>query len=416
MAPSGSAGAVQRFPPGAAGRWMRRTRAIASEAAASARSQKVATVLTMAVVAALCSTVLLTAGRTEGSAAAVLTSLDASGTRSIIVRAQPAAALDTAVLERLRPLRDVAWVAAFGPAEDVTNAAIPAGPRIALRPAYGIGAPAPAPATPAPAPAAPAPATPAYGTQLPAAAVVTPEAARQFGLADGVGAVASPGSGTVWLVGGRLELPPDLRFLEPIVLAPAPQTQPPQPATPSDTTGAYPPQPIAVLVVRATSPALVGPVAAAVTSLLGVDDPTTVTVETSEQLAAVRLDVEQQLGGFGRAMVLSSFGASAALVAAILYALVMLRRRDFGRRRALGAARSLVVTLLLAQTGMLATLGAAAGTLGALCALAAAASPLPSPPFVASVAVLAVLTSVVAAVLPAFVASTRDPLRELRVP
>ncbi|PPF86979.1 lipoprotein ABC transporter permease [Subtercola sp. Z020] len=386
--------------------------------------------LTMAVVAALCSTVLLTAGRTEGSATAVLTSLDASGTRSIIVRAQPAAALDTSVLERLRPLRDVAWVAAFGPAEDVTNAAIPAGPRIALRPTYGMDDPAPMPAAPAPAapaPAAPAPATPAPATQLPAAAVVTPEAARQLGLADGVGAVASPSSGTVWLVGGRLELPPDLRFLEPIVLAPAPQQHPPQPAAPSGTPGESPagpsgttgdhlPQPVAVLVVRATSPALVGPVAAAVTSLLGVDDPTTVTVETSEQLAAVRVEVEQQLGGFGRAMVLSSFGASAALVAAILYALVMLRRRDFGRRRALGAARSLVVTLLLAQTGMLATLGAAAGILGALCALAAAASPLPSPPFVAAVGVLAVLTSVVAAVLPAFVASTRDPLRELRVP
>ncbi|RFA21071.1 FtsX-like permease family protein [Subtercola boreus] len=172
---------------------------------------------------------------------------------------------------------------------------------------------------------------------------------------------------------------------------------------------------MAVVVVRAASPTLVGAVAAVVSSVLGVDDPTTVTVQTSEQLASVRQQVAGQLGDYGRTLVLSVFGAAAALVGAILLALVMLRRRDFGRRRALGASRSILVALLLSQVGLLAAVAVLVGVTAALLLLGVQGLPLPTPAFTIAVGVLAIVTSLVAAVVPALIASTRDPLRELRV-
>ncbi|RFA09125.1 hypothetical protein B7R54_07715 [Subtercola boreus] len=354
---------------------LRRGAALLREAAVCVLSQRLASLLTVVVIAAVCVAVLATAGRAEGSANDVLSSLDDSGTRSIVVRAEPGSGLDTSVLDRLRMLGGIEWAGAFGAADDVTNAALEGGRAVSRRAFYGGDA--------------------ASGAR------VSERAADQLGLSDGVGEVVSRASGEEVDITGFVELSPDLRFLEPVVLVPAPTPQA---------------SPVAVLVVRAQSAPLVAAVATAVTSVLGVDDPTTVTVQTSERLAAVRQQVENHLGDFGRGLVLSTFAGSSALVGAILFALVMMRRRDFGRRRALGASRSLLVLLLLSQVGLTAALASALGTVLALSALALLRQPLPTPAFTVAVAILATTTALVAAVLPALFASTRDPLRELRVP
>ncbi|MCL2595823.1 MAG: lipoprotein ABC transporter permease, partial [Promicromonosporaceae bacterium] len=144
-------------------------------------------------------------------------------------------------------------------------------------------------------------------------------------------------------------------------------------------------------------------------------DPQTVTLETSAALAAVHAAVSGELGAHGRAMVLAILAVAGALMAANLFGLVQLRRKDFGRRRALGASQSLIVALLLVQTMMLATLGVALGVAGSLLFLETTEQPVPGLDFTGAVAVAAVLTALLAAVLPAITAARREPLYELRV-
>jgi putative ABC transport system permease protein len=133
-------------------------------------------------------------------------------------------------------------------------------------------------------------------------------------------------------------------------------------------------------------------------------------------LADLRALVQTQLGSFSQSLILLTFGLSGILVAAILYGLVVMRRKDFGRRRALGAAQSLIVSLVLSQIVMLAAAGATAGSVISAIALAVARNPLPPLEYFVAVAFLAITIAVLAAVFPAVAAARRDPLTELRVP
>lgn len=138
-----------------------------------------------------------------------------------------------------------------------------------------------------------------------------------------------------------------------------------------------------------------------------------------EVAASARADrslIEGQLGAFSRWLVIGVLALTGSLVAALLYGLVMMRRKDFGRRRALGATRGLIVALLLAQTGVLAAAGIAIGMLGATIALIAMGDPFPGWAFSAALVVLSLSTALTAATIPALVASRRDPITELRVP
>lgn len=150
--------------------------------------------------------------------------------------------------------------------------------------------------------------------------------------------------------------------------------------------------------------------------MLAVDDPNKVAVQTSESLAQLRGMIKSQLGSSSRALVLGLLSITALLVAGILYGLVMMRRKDFGRRRALGATRGYIVTLLMAQTALLALVGAGVGFAISLLLALVFGDPLPHPAFVGALAVLAVVSALIAALAPAIVASRREPIRELRVP
>ncbi|MEF2976056.1 FtsX-like permease family protein [Subtercola sp. YIM 133946] len=370
-------------------------RAVVREAVASAVAARVASVLTVTVVAVLCAVVLLTTGRTVGAQNAIVASIDSAATRSVIVRAPASSGLDTTVLDRLAHSGGVASATAFGPADDVVNAAFPGGQRVSLRAEYSLPVASGTPPT-------------AAGGDAPASA--SPAAGRALGLADGIGAVASVATGAAYDVLGVRALPDYLRFLDPVVLVPERTDDVPTPAAGSA------PHPVSVLVVVATSSAQVEAVAALVTSVLGVTSRDGVTVTTSAALTALRGSVQAQLGEFSRSFTLLVFGVGGVAVAAVLYGLVLLRRRDFGRRRALGASRSLIVALLLAQVAVLGTAGSAVGCLGAAITLLATGDPLPTVSFIAAVAPLSVLTALAASVAPALIASTREPLRELRVP
>ncbi|MGA7149600.1 MAG: FtsX-like permease family protein [Microbacterium sp.] len=331
-------------------------------------------------------TVMLTTGRAVGAEQRVLGAIDETGTRTIQVLAEADAGLTSSVLDRIRNIEGIEWAAAFSPALDATNTAVPDGVRTPVRLAYGsqlsrLGIPA----------ASPIPGTHAYATSL---------ALTQLGLPDVAGSITSS-SGIDYAMSGSIVAPDFLTGFEPLVLVPQPEEM-------GD-------EPVSVLVIIAERPDLVAPVADAVVSVLGVDDPRKVAVETSEALAQLRAIVQSQLATFSRGLVLVTLAITGLLVAVILYALVMMRRKDFGRRRALGSTRGLIVGLLLTQTVLLAALGVVLGLIVSAISLLASRDPLPGPDFCAALAVLTLTTASLAALVPALVASNREPIRELRV-
>lgn len=187
---------------------------------------------------------------------------------------------------------------------------------------------------------------------------------------------------------------------EPLVMIPASLTEP---------------APVSVVIVVADRPELVASLAHLVSSLLPVDDPRTVTVTSSSELAELRASVESQLSSLTRALTLLLTAASRLVTAALQTALVVLRRKDDGRRRAVGATRSFIITLQLTQTALLTGAGGALGTLVAHGVLLATGAPFPGILFVLAVSVLTLTTALAASLAPAVFASRRDPARELRV-
>lgn len=364
-----------------------RSQVVAREALASARSQPVVSIVTVLVVAGMVLAVMLTTGRTVGAEQQVLSSIDEVGTRTITIRAETTAGVTSDVLDRVGDVEGIEWAVAFSSAADATNTLIPDGTRVPVRRAYGTDLERLSIST-----------TLALGE---APAYASQEALNQLGLADVAGAITTT-DGTSYGLMGRIDTPDFLVEFEPLVLVPEQGA-----ATTS--------QPINVLVVIADRPDLVAPVADAVLSVLSPADPTRVTVETSETLAELRGLIQDQLGTFSRGLVLAMLALTGTLVAVMLYGLVLMRRKDYGRRRALGATRALIVSLILTQTAMLALVGIALGVTIAAAALYASGDPLPGPEFTSALGVLSLATSLVAALLPATYASRREPIKELRV-
>lgn len=368
---------------------MKHALAIVLEALASARAQPVASFVSIVMVAGMCATVLLTTGRTVGAEQAVIGSIDSEGTRSIVIRADPSAALDVSVLDRIANLQGIEWAGAFGGAHDVTNSQVLDGAKVPVRLAWSdsfdeLGIPL----------------TQAVPN---ATAWASSSALEQLGMPDKSGGVTGD-LGATFAVAGEIQTPDFLSMLEPLVIVPQDRQD--------TSTGEY----VSVLVVIASRPDLVAPVTQAVQSVLAVNDPTKIKTTTSESLATLRALVQGQLGSFGRNLVVIIFALTAVLVAVILYGLVMLRRKDFGRRRALGASRPLIVGLLLAQMAMLSLVGAAVGTGIAIASLGLSGDPIPGVPFLIALNILAIAVGTFAALVPAIAASRRDPLKELRVP
>lgn len=357
------------------------------EALASARSQPVASAITILMISGMILAVLLTTGKTVGAEQSVVSSIDSAGTRSITVRAENDAGVTTDVLDRLATLEGIEWAGAFSSATDGSNAGTPGGARVPIRSLYTqdlqrVGIP----------PTPPVPGDLVYVSDM---------ALQELGMQQAAGAVDLPGMGTVG-VAGTFDIPDFLSSMEPAAFIPRAH---------SGKT-----ETVNLLVVIATRPELVAPVQDAVLSVLSPSDPSKVTVSSSEQLAALRELVQSQLSSFSRGLVLALLGLTGLLVAVVLYGLVILRRKDFGRRRALGATRGFIVRLLLWQTLTLATLGVLVGSALGTALLVMSADPLPGATFYAALAVLTLATAGLASLAPAIAASRRDPLRELRVP
>ncbi|HHW50941.1 MAG TPA: lipoprotein ABC transporter permease [Pseudoclavibacter sp.] len=362
-------------------------RVLLREAVWAAISQPIVSLAALVMIAGMCATVMLTNGRTNAAQQDVLSTIDQVGTRSIIVELQDGAGVDTSVLTRIENLESIAWSGAFSAATDTHNQALGnSGTNVAIRTLWtsdpeelGIAETSP----------------------VDNAVWATPVAAKDLGLQVAAGAILT-NDGISYSVVGTIDAPSYLDSYEPLLVYP--QTIPETAQT------------VNSLIVIADQADQVASLATTITSLLGAEDSTKVSVTTSARLAELRGLVEGQLTGSNTSLIVLVFALTAVLVAVILYTLVVLRRKDFGRRRALGSTRSTIVLLLLIQTGITAIVGAFIGCAAALCYLAITGDPLPSVTFVVATGILAILIALTAALIPAIVASRRDPIRELRVP
>lgn len=354
------------------------------EAWRTTTAQVVPTTLTVLVVAGMAFAAVTTAGRAVAAEEAVLAAIDREGTRTVVARARTASdVLTPETVVALDRLHEVELVVGFGPAVGVD-------PLVARPAQVGLRVMV-------------LPDPPTDELRAPQGTALASDAALDaLGFVDGVGTVVD-GADRQTQVRGPVELPEAAAVLEPLLVVPR---------AADDAQGVS----LTTVVVVARTPGAVAAVTDALVGIVAAPEPGDVTVETSRVLADARAAVAGELTAWSRAHLLSLLGGAALLVSATLGALVAMRRRDYGRRRALGASRMLVATLLTAGTAGIAFVAALAGLALALAVLRWQGGPLPGIPYLVAVVILSVAAACVGALPPAAFAATRDPLTELRTP
>lgn len=352
------------------------------EAIRSASAQPVSSIVTALIVGGVCAAILSTTGQTVQAERSVLGQIDAAGTRSVIIAdTQGNAGITADAVDRIGRLSGVEWVVGLGPAFDVRPVANPGSRPVAVRTVHGE-------------------LPPMSGMGLPGIgrAVAGIEAQRALGFVTPFGGVTGEGADLAMV--GVFDAATPLEFLDRGIL-----TRP----HPGDHT-------VRTIHILATESRLVSQVSAAALAVLAADDPSSVALETSAALAAVRAAVQGELGRFGRQLVTLVLAAGLVLTGLNVYGSVTTRRKDFGRRRALGASRPTIITLIGLQTAVTAAVGAAVGSVLTTAALIRITGEAPDLQFALAIAVLAIGAAIVAAIPPGVVAAYRDPVRVLRVP
>lgn len=153
----------------------------------------------------------------------------------------------------------------------------------------------------------------------------------------------------------------------------------------------------------------------AVIDIVDPPQPDAIQVQSPTTLAQLQTEVGADLGRAGQSLLYGTLGAGATLTTAVVFADVLVRRKDLGRRRALGATRSTVLALVVLRTIWPAIAGSTLGTIAGL-VWTQTQDAVPPLTFAVGVAVLGVLSACVAAIGPAAAAAGQDPVRVLRTP
>ncbi len=154
---------------------------------------------------------------------------------------------------------------------------------------------------------------------------------------------------------------------------------------------------------------------AATLALLNRADPTDLTVTSPETLAQVQTDVLGALANYNQSLVILVQLAGGILVAVVALADVLIRRTEIGRRRALGAPRWALTTILITRAMFAALAGALIGTVATVLVVTRTGQH-PDPTFTIATAVLALVATTIATTLPALAAARQDPVHVLRTP
>lgn len=351
-----------------------------------ARAQSVATAVTAVIVAAACGVIVSTTGQTVAIERDVLGRIDDAGTRTIVIEdTEGRADLEQGVVDRIEALAGVEWVVGFGVTGDVRPAGLDGGAAVPIRGLVGELPPI---------------VSMTSWDRRPRTALAGREALAALGFATAAGPVQPVADDEAQLaVVGWLSADAPLELLNRALL-----------------TVADADEPVMRIIVLAESTDDVPELADGIRTVLDPADPTSVAVQTSDALLAVRAAVRGQLGVWGRNVVTLVLGAGLVLTALNVFGAVTARRRDFGRRRALGASRVDILVLVTAQTFATAVVG---GTVGVVIGMAVVQHLIGTAPpfeFTVAVGVLAVIATTIAALPPAIVAAFRDPVRILRVP
>lgn len=362
--------------------------ALIRDAAEGARAQFATTLTLVLVLATVCFSVLVTTGQAAAAEARVVEQIDSIGTRLIAISDDGGQArIDPGAPDLLAGISDVSWVLGLGEAADVTNALLPDA-RVASRAVVGT---------------LPADLVIVRGrTPRPGEAVAGADAATRLHLGPGLGRVqAADGSRDPVAVVGTFTADGPLAHLNSVVLI---------------ATGADQLTSLRYVYVMASDVTTVGRLQKVLLSSTPAEAPDVLTIEAPSGALALRDVIAGQLGASSRRLMALVMGVGAVIIAVTLLSATASRRRDFGRRRALGATRSALVAGLLIQVGLSALPGVLLGTAAGLVTLQATTGSLPEVRFVLGVVGLTLLLTLVAATPVATHAAHRDPLRILRVP
>lgn len=351
-----------------------------------ALSAPVTSMVTAVIVAAACGVIVSTTGQTVAIERDVLSRIDDAGTRTITVEdTEGRAELQSAAVDRVAALAGVEWAIGFDLTRDVRPPGLGGASAVPIRGYIGE---------------LPAVVETTAWDERAGTALTGPGALRALGFETAAGPVEPVADNEPQLaVVGWLTAEAPLEFLNRALL-----------------TVADPEATVTRIIVLAEAAENVPRLAAAVRAVLDPADPSSLAVRSSDTLVQVRAAVQGELGTWGRNLVSLVLGAGLVLTALNVFGAVTTRRRDFGRRRALGASRLDIITLVTAQTVLTAVVGAAAGVLIGTAVVRQILGILPEPDFGLAVAVLAVIATAIAALPPAVVAAYRDPVRILRVP
>lgn len=325
--------------------------------------------------------VLGVVGMNIESQAAILARVDETGARIITVAStgDSGAVLPASSVERIANLQGVEWVIGLGSVRDVRS---------------GLGA-GPAPLRTIRAVRAPITLTPEASREFDGA-YVSKASATRLGLGGAYGALA-PGS--IPVVGWFRASDP-LGALEAFALIPS-----------HDDT-----LPFERIIVAVDDVGWVDLTTSHVLDLVGNDAAASISVVGSDALIAAREAIRNEVGLRDRLLVLLLLGAAMVATATVIFVGTLSARRDYGRRRALGATRGQLTMLVMLSTFWPSVVGAVVGVLGGWVYLTFQLGRAADPEFPTAIGVLVVLAAVVASTLPAVHAATRDPLRVLRMP
>lgn len=360
-------------------------RMLLREAVISARVALVPTTLVMLVVAAMCLAAVVTVGRQAAAEAAVEERLASPAARTLTINDTGASgALTPAVVASMSKIAGVQAVIARRSPVDAVNGALGQGsPRVAVTQILG---------------------TPQTGIRVTegrrpdVGEVVISETTRQSLGLDQAAGYLQGSDGQQWAIVGTFTTLPPFEDLEDLAIAGA------------DPTSVTPTRQVQVTAAHRDQVNQVTQAALAVAAA----DPQRTQIDRPAALNENNQAISGQLAGLGRSLLLLILGTGAFLVAIVILADTLIRRRDLGRRRTLGITRPDLVTLVTLRTSLPALLGATLGTVtGAALIRPTGAVPLD---FCAAVATLALTTAIIATLPPAIYASSRDPVEVLRTP
>jgi putative ABC transport system permease protein len=351
--------------------------ALAAESTRIAASTRVISGLVVLLAFAVPVAVLGVTGRNVEGQAAILARLDDAGARILTIVSGPdGAALPATAVDRIARLEGVTWVVGLGPVSDVRSG-LGGGPA-PLRAIRAIKAPV------------------LFGHSARPGAFLSETSAARLGLGGAYGTLMPDGITVV----GWFRATEPLGALEAFALIPSNDDA----------------LRLERIIVAVDDVGWLDLATAHLRDLIGSDAAEVATVEGSPALVEARAAVRDEVARRDRLLVVAIMLVAMALACVVVFTGTIGQRRDFGRRRALGATRVQLTTLVMAGTLWPAIIGAVPGCLVGWVYLGAQLGRPADPQFPLAVGVLVALALTLASALPAAHAATRDPLRVLRVP